>query len=92
LRRLTRIHVRSVEQPVNLDDGDDAFNYPWLYAVEVGHWQHAKGRLVVAICHNMDLGDAWEYADDRVTTRSSRRWRSGSFRTTSFIRCRTNFP
>jgi len=157
LRRLTRIHVRSVEQPVNLDDGDDVFNYPWLYAVEVGHWQltdsqvkqmrdflerggffmcddfhgtvewavfietmqrvfpdreivdipdkdaifhtiydldgryqvpgaqylrsgrtyeydgynatwrgiyDAKGRLMVAICHNMDLGDAWEYADD----------------------------
>jgi hypothetical protein len=156
LRRLTRIHVRSVEQPVDLDDGDDVFNYPWLYAVEVGHWQltdtqvkqmrdfldrggffmcddfhgtrewavfiqtmqrifpdrpivdipdgdsifHSiydldnryqvpgaqylrsgrtyeqdgvdphwrgiyddKGRLLVAICHDMDLGDAWEYAD-----------------------------
>jgi hypothetical protein len=23
-----------------------------------------KGRLVVAICHNMDLGDSWEWADD----------------------------
>ena len=23
-----------------------------------------KGRLVVVICHNMDLGDAWQYADD----------------------------
>jgi hypothetical protein len=23
-----------------------------------------KGRLVVAICHNMDLGDAWEHADE----------------------------
>ena len=156
LRRLTRLHVRSVEQPVDLDDGDDVFNYPWLYAVEVGHWQltdsqvkqmreyldrggffmcddfhgsqewavfletmqrvfpdrpivdipntdsifHViydlddryqvpgaqylrsgrtyekdgyearwrgiyddKGRLMVAICHNMDLGDAWEWAD-----------------------------
>lgn len=156
LRRLTRIHVRSVEQPVDLDDGDDVFNYPWLYAVEVGRWQltdtqvkqmrdyferggffmcddfhgtvewrifietmqkvfpdrpivdipdndsifHTlhnlddryqvpgaqylgsgrtyerdgyeakwrgiyddKGRLMVAICHNMDLGDAWEWAD-----------------------------
>ena len=156
LRRLTRIHVRSVEQPVDLDDGDDVFNYPWLYAVEVGHWQltdsqvkqfrefldrggffmcddfhgtsewavfvetmqrvfpdrpiveipdddpifhviydldhryqvpgaqylrsgrtyeqdgyNARwrgiyddhGRLIVAICHNMDLGDAWEWAD-----------------------------
>jgi hypothetical protein len=156
MRRLTRVHVRSVEQPVNLDDGDDVFNYPWLYAVEVGRWKltdtqvlqmrdflnrggffmcddfhgtaewaifietmqrvfpdrpivdipnedaifHTiydlnnryqvpgaqylrsgrtyerdgiearwrgiyddKGRLMVAICHNMDLGDAWEYAD-----------------------------
>ena len=157
LRRLTRVHVRSVEQPVDLDDGDDVMNYPWLYAVEVGQWQltdsqvqamrdyldrggffmtddfhgsdeweifvetmqkvfpdrpivdipnddaifhgvynldqryqvpgmqylrsgrtyeqdgvearwrgiyDGKGRLVVAICHNMDLGDAWEYADN----------------------------
>ncbi|HVY92526.1 MAG TPA: DUF4159 domain-containing protein [Bryobacteraceae bacterium] len=156
LRRLTRVHVRSVEQPVSLDDGNDVFYYPWLYAVEVGHWELSdaqakkmreyidrggffmcddfhgsrewavfmasmqrvfpdrpivdipnddpifhvlydlsgryqvpgeqylrsgvtyeqdgynaewkgiyddKGRLVVAICHNMDLGDAWEWAD-----------------------------
>jgi Domain of unknown function (DUF4159) len=38
IRRLTRLHVRSVEQPVNLDDGDDVYNWPWLYAVQVGHW------------------------------------------------------
>ena len=38
VRRLTRVHARSVEQPIDLDDGDDAFNYPWLYAVEVGYW------------------------------------------------------
>jgi Domain of unknown function (DUF4159) len=38
LRRLTRIHVRSVEQPVNLDDGNDVYNWPWLYAVQVGEW------------------------------------------------------
>jgi Domain of unknown function (DUF4159) len=156
IRRLTRLHVRSVEQPVNLDDGDDVFEWPWLYAVEVGHWNltdaQAKkmreyllrggffmcddfhgsrewevftasmrkvfperaivdldssdpifhvlydlddryqvpgaqylqtgkiyeydgrdarwrgiyddnGRLMVAICHNMDLGDSWEWAD-----------------------------
>jgi len=156
LRRLSRVHVRSVEQPVNLDEGD-VYDWPWLYAVEVGHWnlsdQQAKvlreyllrggflmvddfhgtmewsifmdsmkrvfpdrsvvnldntdaifhaiydldgryqvpgaqflrsgrtyeqdgyearwrgiyddrGRLMVAICHNMDLGDAWEWADD----------------------------
>ena len=157
VRRLTRLQARSVEQPVNLDDGDDVFNYPFLYGVEVGHWeltdsQVAKfrefllrggffmcddfhgtdewnvfvysmkkvfpdrpivdlensnpifhtvfdldnryqvpgyqylysgriwekdgyeprwrgifddnGRLMVAICHNMDLGDSWENADD----------------------------
>jgi hypothetical protein len=38
LRRLTRIHVRSVEQPVNLDEGA-VYDWPWLYAVQTGHWQ-----------------------------------------------------
>ncbi|HEY1949547.1 MAG TPA: DUF4159 domain-containing protein [Bryobacteraceae bacterium] len=38
VRRLTRIHVRSVEQPVNLDDGPEVYNWPWLYAVQVGEW------------------------------------------------------
>jgi uncharacterized protein DUF4159 len=38
IRRLTRIDVRSVEQPVNLDDGDDVYHWPWLYAVQVGRW------------------------------------------------------
>ncbi len=37
LRRLTRIHVRSVEQPINLDDGS-VYDWPWLYAVQPGHW------------------------------------------------------
>lgn len=157
IRRLTRIDARSVEQPINLDDGDDVFHWPWLYGVEVGHWdltdsqarklreyllrggffmcddfhgtrewqvflasmnrvfpdrpiveiesgdaifhtvfdlnerfqvpgaqfletgliyEHDgvvphwrgiyddKGRLMVAICNNMDLGDSWEHADD----------------------------
>jgi len=157
VRRLTRIQARSIEQPVNPDDGDDIYNWPWLYGVEVGHWDltdleaaklrdyllrggffmcddfhgtwewqtfvesmkkvfpdrpivdlpngdaifHTvfnlddryqvpgeqyvythrtaekdgyearwrgiyddKGRVIVAICHNMDLGDSWEHADD----------------------------
>ena len=157
VRRLTRIHARSVEQPINLDEGDE-YDWPWLYAVEVGHWNltdtqvkafreyldrggffmcddfhgdeewavflrsmkrvfpdreivdipneypifhtiydldqkyqvpgegawvrrhmtyeyegrtpmwrgiyDSKGRMVVAICHNMDLGDSWEHADN----------------------------
>ena len=157
VRRLTRVQTRSVEQPVNLEDLDEVYNWPWLYGVEVGHWaltdDHAKklrdfllrggffmcddfhgtqewavfldsmqrvfpdrpiveiddkdsifhtifdlddryqvpgaqflrsgrtyefdgfearwrgiyddkGRLMVAICHNMDLGDSWEHADE----------------------------
>ena len=38
VRRLTRIDARSVEQSVNLDDGDEIYNWPWLYAVQVGEW------------------------------------------------------
>ncbi len=38
VRRLTRLHVRSVEQPVDLDDGDQ-FDWPWLYAVRPGEWK-----------------------------------------------------
>ena len=157
IRRLTRIDTRSVEQVVEPDGGDDIYNWPSLYAVEVGHWlidpdqarqlrefllrggflmvddfhgtrewetflegikkifpdrpivdldpketifhtifdlddkfqvpgaQYLrsgrtyeqdgyephwrgifddKGRVMVAICHDMDLGDAWEWSDD----------------------------
>jgi hypothetical protein len=156
IRRLTGIHARSVEEIVDID-GDEIFEWPWLYAVEVGNWdlsdlqaarlreyldrggflmvddfhgseewyafEHGlrkvfperpvvdiadedeifhvlydlddrfqvpglqyvrsgrtyeqdgvtprwravydeQGRVVVAICHNMDLGDAWEWADE----------------------------
>jgi hypothetical protein len=38
VRRLTRVDARSVEQPVNLEDGDEVYNWPWLYAVQVGEW------------------------------------------------------
>jgi hypothetical protein len=155
VRRLSRIHTRSVEQVVNLDS-DEIYNWPWVYVVEPGHWEltdqqaaklrdfllrggflmtddfhgtyewevfmesmvkvfpdrpvvdienddalfHVlydldqrvqipgvatfgtnrtyeydgvepkwrgiyddKGRIMVAVCHNMDLGDAWEWAD-----------------------------
>jgi hypothetical protein len=39
VKRLTRLSTRSVEQPVNLNDGDDVYNWPWLYAVQTGQWQ-----------------------------------------------------
>ena len=38
VRRLTRIQTRSVEQVVNLEDGNDVYNWPWIYAVQVGEW------------------------------------------------------
>lgn len=46
VRRLTRLQVRSVEQPVNLDEAGQ-FDFPWLYAVQAGRMQltdsQAKG-------------------------------------------------
>jgi hypothetical protein len=51
VRRLTRIHTRSVEQPVNLDEGD-AYDWPWLYAVQVGEWglTDAQGKALREYC------------------------------------------
>ena len=70
IRRLTRIEARSVEQPINLDDDDDVFNYPWLYAVEVGHWeltdsQIAKFREFLLrggffMCDDFHASNEWE--------------------------------
>src|SRR5580692_8253988 len=170
VRRLTRIDTRSVEQVVDLDGDDDIYNWPILYAVEVGHWgltdaqaeqlrdfllrggflmvddfhgtqewgvfiesmikvfpdrpivdlenndpifhtifdlqdrfqvpgwqfyrsgriyekdgytpkwaaiTDDKGRVMVAICHNMDLGDAWEWSDD---PRYAEKWASLAYR------------
>jgi len=38
LRRLTRIHARSVEQIVDIDS-DDVFDWPWMYGVAIGDWR-----------------------------------------------------
>ena len=37
VRRLTQITARSVEQLVDLDE-HEVYDWPWLYGVEVGHW------------------------------------------------------
>ncbi|MGA7234114.1 MAG: DUF4159 domain-containing protein [Bryobacteraceae bacterium] len=39
LRRLTRLSVRSVEQPSNPDDLNDFYNWPWMNAGEMGDWK-----------------------------------------------------
>jgi hypothetical protein len=44
------------------------------------HWRcirDEKGRIVVAICHNMDLGDAWEWSDD---PKYEEKWASLAYR------------
>jgi hypothetical protein len=38
LKRLTNIDVRSVEQPINLDDVDDANHWPFMISGLVGAW------------------------------------------------------
>ena len=61
-------------------DLDDRYQVPGAQYLETGHdctrqarparsphWRGIyddKGRLMVAICHNMDLGDSWEHADN----------------------------
>jgi Domain of unknown function (DUF4159) len=60
-----------------LYDLDDRFQVPGIQILRSGvpyekggieaKWRgiyDEKGRVVVAICHNMDLGDAWEWADE----------------------------
>ena len=37
IRRLTRIHTRSIEEICDVDE-DEMFNWPFLYAVGVGDW------------------------------------------------------
>jgi hypothetical protein len=64
LRRLTRLDVRSVEQPVNPDDGDDIYNWPWLAAGEMGDWlltqaQAAKLRDYLLRGGFLYLDDFW---------------------------------
>ena len=92
VRRLTRVDVRSVEQPVNLDDGDDVYNWPWLYAVQTGHWsltdaQAAKLRDYLLrggffMCDDFWGEDDWEVFDAKHEERVSgpRDRRSGQSR------------
>ena len=95
LRRLTRVHVRSVEQPVNLDDGDDVYNWPWLYAVEVGHWNltdaQAKKLREYLLRGGFFMCDDFRGADrvgglhGQHAARSSRTGRSWSSKSTDAI-------
>ena len=48
VRRLTRIDTRSVEQVINVEDGQEVYNWPFLYAVQVGEWglTPAEGKVL----------------------------------------------
>ena len=42
------------------------YRRPYLADMKVPQWRAIrddKGRIVIAICHNSDVGDAWEWAD-----------------------------
>ncbi|TAJ95107.1 MAG: DUF4159 domain-containing protein [Gammaproteobacteria bacterium] len=39
LRRFTQTHVRAVEQPVNLDDGDDVYHWPFMIVGLASAWE-----------------------------------------------------
>jgi hypothetical protein len=70
LRRLTRLDTRSVEQPINLDTDNDVYNYPWLYAVETGHWELTPSQIEkfreyllrggFFMCDDFHGADEWE--------------------------------
>ena len=45
LRRLTRLEMRSVEQPVSPDDGDDIYNWPFLYCAGPDQWNMTDAEL-----------------------------------------------
>jgi len=76
----------------NLFDLDERFQVPGAQYFRTGltyemgpsgkipHWRcirDEKGRIIVAICHNMDLGDAWECADE---ARYLEKWSSLAYR------------
>jgi Domain of unknown function (DUF4159) len=43
VRRLTRLNARPVEQVLD-PTSDEIFNWPWIYAVEVGSWNFTPGQ------------------------------------------------
>jgi hypothetical protein len=45
LRRLSRVDARSAEQTVNPDETDDFYNWPWLFAGEMGDWKLTPAQI-----------------------------------------------
>lgn len=96
-RRLTRLDARSVEQPVNLEDGDDVYNWPFLYAARAGSmW--LTDEMVVKLRDYLDRGgflildDMWGDAEYEVCLQNVQRifpaWRLRKWMT----RTRSSMP
>ncbi|MFM2125885.1 MAG: hypothetical protein RL328_2336 [Acidobacteriota bacterium] len=79
LRRLTALNVRSVEQVTETDGTDDLYNWPFLYAVEVGmmditdtdgeqlrDYLARGGFLMVDDFHGDEEWNNFEYALDKI--------------------------
>ena len=79
LRRLTSINVRSVEQVTESDGTDDIYNWPFLYAVEVGmmditdtdgeqlrDFLNRGGFLMVDDFHGDEEWNNFEYSLDKI--------------------------
>jgi hypothetical protein len=79
IRRLTNVDARSVEQVTELDGTEDIYNWPFLYAVEVGFWDLTEaqadqlriyldrgGFLMVDDFHSEEEWNNFEYVMDLV--------------------------
>lgn len=44
LRRLSRIHARSVEEIVDIES-DEIYNWPWIYGVGIGDWTLSESHV-----------------------------------------------
>jgi hypothetical protein len=76
LRRNTRVNVRAVEQPVNLEDGDDVYNWPFLVAGMAQSWQLSDAqanklrdyleRGGFLFCDSFFNEDSWYYYEESM--------------------------
>jgi hypothetical protein len=68
LRRFTLADIRSVEQPVNLEDGNDVFYWPFLMAGLPGDWQ-LTDQMAAALREYL-LRGGFLFADSFFSSRS----------------------
>ena len=70
--------ARLLETPPVVDQG--GLTYERGETGKIPHWRgiyDKRRRLVAVFCHNMDLGDAWEWSDD---PRYPEKWASLAYR------------